>query len=123
MALLYFLLSLGDLGQANAATAASVSPSLPGVKAYTPPFGFPTSAFASYYFLPASPTQEPQPALYDPVLNITYPANLTNPDTIPDHDDDPVFYPEPVAKLSQSEAEEFLLAVVKNVSAFISAGA
>src|SRR5438552_3836562 len=69
MALLYFLLSLGDLGQAKTATAASVSPSLPGVKAYTPPFGFPTSAFASYYFLPASPTQEPQPALYDPVLN------------------------------------------------------
>ena len=45
----------------------------------------------------AGPTNEPQPALYDPVLNITYPLNLTSPDSIPAHDADPVVYPVPLA--------------------------
>jgi hypothetical protein len=52
--------------------------SLPGVSSCVASAGFPTSAFASYYFLSASPSQNPQPAIYDPVLNITYPVNLTN---------------------------------------------
>ena len=85
----------------------SAGVSLPGSKAYTAPAGFPTSAFASYYLNPAKPTAEPQPALYDAVLNITYPANLTNPHTIPDHDDDPVFFPPALANIFQKRKPRF----------------
>jgi hypothetical protein len=119
MVLLRLLLSIG-VSQPMAVAASSAI--LPRISAYVAPYGFPTSAFSSYYFLPATPTQEPQPALYDPVLNVTYPANLTNPDTIPDKDDDPVYYPSPTASLSADAALDFLDAVVKNVTAVISAG-
>lgn len=51
--------------------------------------GFPTSVFSSYWVKPVA-TAEPQPALYDPVLNITFPLNLTSPNTIPQEDNDPV---------------------------------
>ena len=66
----------------------------PGVSSYTAPTKFPTtiSAFSRFY-VPPAPTQEPQPALHDPVLNITFPLNLTDPNNIPDYDDDPVVYP------------------------------
>ena len=100
MMLNLLLISIGLPLLAEAAT-----PTVPGVTSYVAPPGFPTSAFSSYYFLPASPTQEPQPALYDPVLNITYPYNLTNPDTIPAEDADPVLYPVPVQVLSPSAAK------------------
>lgn len=93
---------------------------IPGASSYVAPAGFPTSAFSSYYFLPATPTQEPQPALYDPVLKITFPANLTNPDTIKDEDPgDPIFYPTPAKNLSQADAEAFLASVVANVTKII----
>jgi hypothetical protein len=96
---------------------------IPGASSYVAPAGFPTSAFSSYYFLPATPTQEPQPALYDPVLKITFPANLTNPDTIQDSDPgDPIFYPTPAKNLSQSDAEAFLANVVANVTRIITSG-
>ena len=75
--------------------------SLPGLSSYVVKAGFPTSAFPSYY-IPPTPTQEPQPALYDPVLNITFPLNLTNPKTIPTTDPDPVFYPKPIANISNA---------------------
>ncbi|TKA69398.1 hypothetical protein B0A49_06375, partial [Cryomyces minteri] len=64
-------------------------------------------------------TQEPQPALYDPVLNITYPLNLTNPDTIPDNDPDPIYYPEPIANLSTPAANAFIKNIVAQVSEII----
>jgi hypothetical protein len=118
MLLLYLLLSLGQ----SQPTMAASSASLPGTSAYIAPYGFPTSAFSSYYFLPTTPTQEPQPALHDPVLNITYPVNLTNPDTIPDEDPDPVYYPSPTVKLDGPSATAFLDAVVRNVTAVIGAG-
>lgn len=86
------------------------------------PAGFPTSAFSSYYFLPASPTQYPQPAIYDPVLNITYPANLTNPSTIPDADPDPIYLPSPTVSLPAASATAYLDAVIKNVTSVIAAG-
>lgn len=70
-----------------------------GIPKYTVPASFPTSAFSSYYS-PATLTAEPQPALYDPVLNITFPLNLTNPSTIPTNDTDPVYYPQAVTNLS-----------------------
>ena len=99
-------------------TAQQLDPSIPGSSAYTASPGFPTSAFSSYYEKPVA-TQEPQPALYDPVLNITFPLNLTNPDTIPTADDDPTFYPQPVANISNSSAEALAQEAFRNISNII----
>ncbi|KAK5173944.1 hypothetical protein LTR16_011609, partial [Cryomyces antarcticus] len=88
---------------------------LPGSASYVAPPNFQTTAFSSYWLKPVA-TQEPQPALYDPVLNITYPLNLTNPDTIPDNDPDPIYYPEPIANLSTSAANAFIKNIVAQVS-------
>ena len=79
------------------------SPSAPGVSVFTAPPGFPASLFQSYYIQP-SPQQEPQPIIYDPILNITFPLNLTDPTTLPDIDDDPIYYPAPVAIVSNGTA-------------------
>lgn len=68
---------------------------LPGEASYVVPTSFPTSVFSSYYLQPAA-TSEPQPALYDPVLNITYKFNLTDPKNIPTSADDPVYFPEAI---------------------------
>ncbi|EKG18441.1 Metallo-dependent phosphatase [Macrophomina phaseolina MS6] len=107
MAMMHFALS-----------SAAQQPSAPGLSSYVVSAGFPTSAFSSYY-LPPSTTQEPQPALFDPVLNVTFPLNLTNPDTIPDEDLDPVFYPEPVGKLSPDATTALFNAIFANISAII----
>ena len=94
------------------------SESIPGPSAYTATAGFPTSAFSSYY-LPPLATQEPQPALYDPVLNITFPQNLTNPNTIPTTDNDPVYYPNPVANLSDAAATAIIQSAVADIIAIV----
>ena len=94
------------------------SESIPGPLAYTATAGFPTSAFSSYYIPPLA-TQEPQPALYDPVLNITFPLNLTNPKTIPTTDDDPIYYPKPVANISDAAAMAIIQSVVIEIVAII----
>lgn len=110
-------LALGSvLGSIHVAVAQAT---LPGSSAYTAPAGFPTSAFSSYYLSPAKPTAEPQPALYDAVLNITYPANLTNPYTIPQEDTDPVFYPPALANLTDAQTEDFLSGIVAQVTEVI----
>ncbi|EMC96412.1 hypothetical protein BAUCODRAFT_33740 [Baudoinia panamericana UAMH 10762] len=75
----------------------------PGAVSYVAPAGYPTSVFSSYYAVPSG--QEPQPALYDPVLNITYPRNLTNPDTIPTNDPDPIYLPQPIANLTTAQQQ------------------
>ncbi len=85
---------------------------------YTIKAGFPTSAFRSYYVKPVA-TQEPQPALYDPVLNITFPLNLTDPKTLPTTDNDPVFYPKPVANISNSSMQALLQQTFTNISGII----
>ncbi|KAK5676882.1 hypothetical protein LTS10_010646 [Elasticomyces elasticus] len=91
---------------------------LPGASSYVAPAGFPTSAFSSYYPVPSG--QEPQPALYDPVLNITYPLNLTNPDTLPDAPStDPLYYPQPIANLSTAQQHTIINNVVQQVSEII----
>ncbi|OJD35498.1 ser thr protein phosphatase family protein [Diplodia corticola] len=102
-------------------SAASIMPSAPGLPSYVASAGFPTSAFSSYY-LPPSTTQEPQPALHDPVLNITFPLNLTHPDTIPGAALDPVVFPEPIANLTSDAVEALFNAIVANVSAIIDGG-
>jgi hypothetical protein len=51
---------------ALAALAAPVLAQAPGAKQYVVPAKFPKDVFASYY-VPASPSQNPQPAVHDPV--------------------------------------------------------
>src|SRR5579871_3292747 len=103
--------SLAVLGIASATSVC-----LPGEESFVAPPGFPTSAFSSYYVSPAEPTAEPQPALYDPVLDITFPFNLTNPEAIPTVDPDPPSFPQPTVSLSSIEAQNFLAAIVSNVT-------
>ena len=91
---------------------------IPGIATYTVSAGFPSSAFPTYWEAPVA-TQEPQPALYDPVLNITFPLNLTNPDTIPTTDNDPVFYPQPLANISNSSTAALLQAAFINITSII----
>lgn len=97
---------------------AQSSVGVPGVTSYVAPAGYPTTAFSSYYPIPSG--QEPQPALYDPVLNITYPLNLTNPDTLPDDDPDPVYYPRPTADLSHAQQKRIIKDTVKNITGILS---
>ncbi|KAH8433053.1 PPN1 endopolyphosphatase family protein [Aspergillus melleus] len=93
--------------------------SLPGSSAYVAQAGFPTSVFSSYHYLPAKPTQQPQPAIYDPVLNITFPHNLTNPDTIPEENNDPVVFPKPLHRLSKHQQEVLLQRTLANVTSIL----
>ncbi len=95
-----------------------LGPSFPGSSVYTVKAGFPTSAFSSYYEKPVA-TQEPQPALYDPVLNFTFPLNLTNPKTLPTTDNDPIFYPQPLANISNSSMQALLQQAFTNISGII----
>ncbi|KAI9737357.1 MAG: hypothetical protein M1834_009511 [Cirrosporium novae-zelandiae] len=95
-----------------------ISNSVPGASSYVVSGGFPTSVFSSYYVNPA-PTEEPQPAIYDPILNITFPLNLTDPDTIPDVDEDPVYYPQPVGNISDTAADKLVTKVTAQILAII----
>jgi hypothetical protein len=98
-------------------TLASAQAQLPGAATFVVPSAFPTSIFPSYYVKPA-PTSEPQPALHDPILNITYPRNLTDPKTIPTADHDPVYYPKAMANLTNATSEAFVqiaLAEIKGI--------
>lgn len=100
----------------SSATAATKN--VPGKSSFVAPPGFPTSVFSSYWEKPVA-TQEPQPALYDPILNETYPLNLTNPDTIPDNDPDPIYYPQPIANLSSSAKEAVVASLVSQIEDII----
>lgn len=106
---------------AMAATAVfsieAVHAQLPGAASFVVPSAFPNAVFSSYYVKPA-PTVEPQPALHDPVLNITYPLNLTDPRTVPTADNDPVYYPKAIAHLDNTTSEAFVqlaLAEIKSI--------
>lgn len=90
----------------------------PGSTSYVAPAGYPTTAFSSYYPTPSG--QGPQPAIYDPVLNITFPSNLTEPETIPDDDPDPVYYPKPTAKLTDAQQQQVIQDTIKNVTGTLS---
>jgi hypothetical protein len=92
---------------------------IPGVPSYVVPSAFPTSIFSSYYVKPI-PTAEPQPALFDPVLNITYPLNLTSPRTIPTASSDPVYYPQAIANLTNATSEAVIQAALIEIKSIIS---
>lgn len=70
---------------------------------------------------PALPTREPQPVIYDPVLDITFPYELTNPDNIPESSDE-VFYPVPKGNLNSHQKHALIEDVKANVSAIIKSG-
>jgi len=75
----YKIMALAPMAQytlAQAAYGSHAAAGIPGASSFVAPAGFPTTAFSTYYPVPSG--QEPQPALYDPVLNITYPLNLTS---------------------------------------------
>ena len=91
---------------------------LPGLASFVVPSAFPTSVFSSYYIKPA-PTSEPQPAIYDPILNLTFPLNLTSAKTIPTADNDPVLYPRPVADVSNATGNAFIDIAVAEILAII----
>ena len=97
------------------------SGSIPGVSSYVVSAGFPTSVFSSYY-VPPTATQEPQPALYDPVLNITFPLNLTDPESIPTTDNDPVYYPEAIANVSNTTAAAFVQEAMMQIKEIVLGG-
>lgn len=103
---------LVQLGAAQAGYE-SMSTSVERLSSFVVPTGLPTSVFSSYYPYPSN--QEPQPAVYDPIKNITYPANLTNPETVPESDPDPLYYPKPIAKLSVAEQKQIISNVTRQV--------
>lgn len=106
----------------NTFTVPSAQPAtgIPGVSAYVVPAAFPTTAFASYYVKPG-PTSEPQPVLNDPALNEIFPLNLTSPLSIPNSNDDPIFYPQPLANLSDASASAVIQAATSEIMGFLSA--
>ena len=92
---------------------------IPGVPSYVVSAGFPTSVFSSY-FSPPVPTQEPQPIIYDPVSNSTFPLNLTDPNTIPTSDNDPIYFPPAIANVSNATAQAFVSAAIIQIREIIS---
>ncbi|KAI1335081.1 Metallo-dependent phosphatase-like protein [Xylariaceae sp. FL0016] len=99
---------------------AAAQSSMPGATAYTVPGAFPTYIYSSYY-VTAGPTSEPQPAIYDPVLNKTFPLNVTDPTSIPNHDSDPIVYPKAGANLSVTSAEALIAAISSEIMSIINA--
>ena len=73
----------------------------------------------SYYNSPVKPTEQPQPIIHDPVLNITFPYNLTNPHTIPDSNSDTIYYPEPIEDLSGEQSKALIKEAVANITEII----
>jgi hypothetical protein len=86
--------------------------------AYTAPAGFPSAAFSSYY-VPPTPSQEPQPAIFDPVLKTTFPFSLTDPMNISTTKNDPVFYPPAHHRLHANESEALVKQSIAQVQAII----
>lgn len=105
--------SLVFLGASQRPGAAAQAPSS-ATSSFVVPAEFPSSVFPSYYY-GASPTQNPQPAIYDPVLRYTYPLNLTNPSTIPQNDTDPAILPTPAENVSDGQAEAYYQAAINQI--------
>ena len=91
----------------------------PGDLSFVCPAGFPTSVFSSYY-VPPSATQEPQPMVFDPALNSTYPLNLTNPTAIPTTLSDSAYFPPALANLTSASQHVFLSTALAEIRQIIS---
>ena len=94
---------------------------MPGSASFKAPAGFPTSIFSSYYVEPV-PTQEPQPVIFDAVLGLTFPFNLTDPENIPTSSNDPVFFPKPIGTVPDGSADAFVQAAVGQIREIITGG-
>ncbi|KAK3325362.1 Metallo-dependent phosphatase-like protein [Apodospora peruviana] len=90
------------------------------VAAFTVPGGFPTTVYSRYYVNPG-PTNEPQPALWDPVLNITFPFSLTDPEKLPDHGTDPPLFPTALTNLTLTDADALISTAVIQILQIIGA--
>lgn len=66
-------------------------------------------------------TAEPQPVIYDPVLNKTFLFNVTDSSSLPSHDTDPVLYPQALANLSDASAEAVIAAASQEIQNIVSA--
>ncbi|KAL1306409.1 hypothetical protein AAFC00_005115 [Neodothiora populina] len=78
-----------------------------------------TSAFSSYWTRP-NPTAEPEPVVVDPILNITFPRNLTDPFTIPENvTSDPLYYPSAIANLTRAGQQAVISSAVSQIEAII----
>lgn len=108
-------------GEGGYSHSSQSQPYGPAESTYSASPGFPTSIFSAYYSAPAQ-TQEPQPKIYDPILDITFPYDLTNPNTIPQQDNDPVYYPAPKEPLSPDQQRTLVRQAVSNVSRVVKAG-
>lgn len=106
------LLQLFILASLFAGRAIAQAPNAPS--SYVVPADFPSSIFPSYYYR-AEPTRNPQPALYDPVLDETYPLSLTDPNTIPANDTDPPILPRPTREISDADATSLQQASVARI--------
>ncbi|KAI1873910.1 uncharacterized protein JN550_003179 [Neoarthrinium moseri] len=98
----------------------ALATSIPGSASFTVPAAFPTSVFSSYYVKPG-PTIEPQPALYDPILNKTFAFNVTDPLSIQSHSADPVYFPAALANLSEASAEAVITAASGEILTILTA--
>ncbi|CAI7606277.1 unnamed protein product [Penicillium glandicola] len=106
------------LGAINLILNVAFATSLPGDSSYVAAAGFPTSAFSSYYLSPAQPTKQPQPIVYDPVLDLTFPYELTDPDNIPDNHDE-VYFPVPPTHMPAKKRYKLVQEAVSNVTNII----
>lgn len=91
---------------------------LPGAADYTVPAAFPTSIFDRYYVKPGF-SVEPQPVIYDPVLRITYPEELTNPKALPTSDNDRPVLPSGIPGISGKTAQEIVNAALAEITSLI----
>ena len=102
--------SLCTLGLATTSIVTSIQhevlpSSAPGLRSYTATAGFPTALFSSYY-VPPSPTQQPQPVIFNLLLNQPFPANLTDPKNLPEERPDPAVFPAPLSKTPPSDPDK-----------------
>ena len=58
---------------------------------------------------------QPQPAVYDPVLNKTFPLNVTDPVAIPAHNEDAVLFPPARLNLTDGQADAVIARASSNV--------
>ncbi|KAF9252888.1 hypothetical protein DTO013E5_3633 [Penicillium roqueforti] len=111
-------MALALLGTTSLILNLAAAVSLPGDASYVAAAGFPTSVFSSYYVSPAQPTQQPQPIIYDPVLDLTFPYELTDPDNIPDNQDE-VYFPMPRTHMSAKKRYRLFQEALSNVTNII----
>ncbi|KAK4230455.1 Metallo-dependent phosphatase-like protein [Podospora fimiseda] len=88
------------------------------VTEFTVPATFPTSIFSSYYVTPG-PTNQPQPMVFDPISNLTFPFSLTDPDHVPSHAGDPILFPPATSNLTEAAAEALVSKAVAEIMGII----